>query len=242
MPSERTTQGPRVVAEFLDAHPHQLETYVGSHLASPLTVTGLLDVTGYAHDTGSQVTGQVAIPGFGAYPGGRADRTDPPALRPRELRRELGAGRPRAGPELPVASRSPPRPAELVPSGSAVDRSVARLERPRVRRRRARHGCAPVGGRRPRCAAIAGARTTRRVLRPHRRGGVVGAVGTLLASAFLAELDGSWARLRHCSNPECESVFYDRSKNRSGRWCSMRSCGNQAKVRAYRERHRTPGR
>ena len=75
-----------------------------------------------------------------------------------------------------------------------------------------------------------------------RRGGVVGAVGTLLASAFLAELDGSWARLRHCSNPECESVFYDRSKNRSGRWCSMRSCGNQAKVRAYRERHRTPGR
>jgi hypothetical protein len=69
--------------------------------------------------------------------------------------------------------------------------------------------------------------------------GVEGAIGSLLATAFLAEREGTWARLRHCSNPECVSVFYDRSKNRSGRWCSMRSCGNQAKVRAYRERHRT---
>lgn len=70
------------------------------------------------------------------------------------------------------------------------------------------------------------------------RAGIHGAVGSLLAAAFMAEHDGTWKRLRRCSNPECESVFYDRSKNRSGRWCSMRSCGNQAKVRAYRERHR----
>jgi predicted RNA-binding Zn ribbon-like protein len=33
-------------------------------------------------------------------------------------------------------------------------------------------------------------------------------------------------------------VFYDRSKNRSGRWCVMAECGNRAKVRAYRERER----
>ena len=48
--------------------------------------------------------------------------------------------------------------------------------------------------------------------------------------------DGSWDRLRGCANPTCRSVFWDRSKNRSGRWCSLSVCGNQAKVRAYRER------
>jgi hypothetical protein len=68
--------------------------------------------------------------------------------------------------------------------------------------------------------------------------GVTGAVGRLLAIAFLAELNGTWERLRACANPECLSVFWDRSKNGSGRWCSMAACGNQAKVRAYRERER----
>ena len=68
--------------------------------------------------------------------------------------------------------------------------------------------------------------------------GIAGAVGRLLGIAFLAELDGTWAKLRGCANPECRSVFWDRSRNGSGRWCSMRSCGNQAKVRAYRARER----
>jgi predicted RNA-binding Zn ribbon-like protein len=68
-------------------------------------------------------------------------------------------------------------------------------------------------------------------------GGVRGAVGALLGAAFLAELDGRWERFRVCGDPGCASVFYDRSKNRSGKWCSMASCGNRAKVRAFRERH-----
>jgi CGNR zinc finger len=66
--------------------------------------------------------------------------------------------------------------------------------------------------------------------------GVYGAVGRVLAAAFVAELDGTWSRFRRCSNPACRSVFWDRSKNHSGRWCSMQACGNQAKVRAYRRR------
>ncbi len=69
--------------------------------------------------------------------------------------------------------------------------------------------------------------------------GVRGAVGRVLAVAFLAELDGSWARFKECSSPDCRSIFYDRSKNGSGRWCVMAECGNRAKVRAYRERERT---
>jgi predicted RNA-binding Zn ribbon-like protein len=71
--------------------------------------------------------------------------------------------------------------------------------------------------------------------------GIDGVLGRLLAIAFLARADGSFARLRPCANHECRSVFFDRSKNRSGRWCDMRSCGTQAKVRAYRARQRAAG-
>jgi predicted RNA-binding Zn ribbon-like protein len=42
--------------------------------------------------------------------------------------------------------------------------------------------------------------------------------------------------MRVCPNPDCRWMFYDHSKNRSGRWCQMAECGNRAKVRAYRER------
>jgi hypothetical protein len=71
-----------------------------------------------------------------------------------------------------------------------------------------------------------------------RADGVRGAIGRILAIAFLAELDGSWSRFKECGDPTCRSVFYDRSKNRSGKWCVMAECGNRAKVRAYRERER----
>ena len=66
--------------------------------------------------------------------------------------------------------------------------------------------------------------------------GVRGAIGKILGSAFLAELDGRWERFRVCHDPGCSSVFFDHSKNKSGKWCSMSSCGNRAKVRAFRER------
>lgn len=69
--------------------------------------------------------------------------------------------------------------------------------------------------------------------------GVRGAIGVLLGIAFMAELDGSWQRFRHCADPTCTTVFYDRSKNHSAKWCSMQTCGNRNKVRAFRERHAT---
>jgi predicted RNA-binding Zn ribbon-like protein len=67
-------------------------------------------------------------------------------------------------------------------------------------------------------------------------GGVIGGIGRLLGAALVAELDGRWERFRVCSDPDCSAVFYDRSKNRSGRWCSMATCGNRNKVRAFRRR------
>ncbi len=68
--------------------------------------------------------------------------------------------------------------------------------------------------------------------------GVGGALGRVVAVVFLADLDGSWGHLKACAGEGCRSVFYDRSKNQSGRWCSMSRCGNRAKVRAWRERQR----
>ena len=68
--------------------------------------------------------------------------------------------------------------------------------------------------------------------------GVDGAVGRVLATSFLAMLDGSWPRLKCCRNHHCRWSFYDYSKNRSASWCSMQLCGNRTKTRAYRARNR----
>lgn len=67
---------------------------------------------------------------------------------------------------------------------------------------------------------------------------VAAALGRIVAIAFLASFDGSFEHLKLCADPTCRAVFYDRSRNRSGKWCSMEVCGNRAKVRAWRERQR----
>jgi predicted RNA-binding Zn ribbon-like protein len=51
---------------------------------------------------------------------------------------------------------------------------------------------------------------------------------------FLAAFEPG--RLRHCDNPACTMVFYDRGKNNRRRWCSMAVCGNRHKVACYRAR------
>src|SRR5947209_14261961 len=68
--------------------------------------------------------------------------------------------------------------------------------------------------------------------------GVVGALGRLLGDVYLTMQDGTWARLKACRDDSCRWAFYDRSKNRSGAWCSMAECGNRAKTRTYRQRSR----
>jgi predicted RNA-binding Zn ribbon-like protein len=63
------------------------------------------------------------------------------------------------------------------------------------------------------------------------------ALGDVLATALTAMLDGTWPRLKVCRN--CQWSFWDKSKNRSGSWCSMQLCGNRLKTRAYRSRRRS---
>jgi predicted RNA-binding Zn ribbon-like protein len=69
-------------------------------------------------------------------------------------------------------------------------------------------------------------------------GGVNGALGRLMAIVAGAVEDGAWTRMKACHRDPCSWAFYDRSKNRSGRWCKMEACGNIEKARAFRERHR----
>jgi predicted RNA-binding Zn ribbon-like protein len=42
--------------------------------------------------------------------------------------------------------------------------------------------------------------------------------------------------VRVCESDTCNWVFLDTSKNRSRRWCNMRTCGNRAKARRHYER------
>ena len=68
-------------------------------------------------------------------------------------------------------------------------------------------------------------------------GGVSGAFGRLLAIVHDSIAQGTWDRLKACRDGACAWAFYDHTKNRSGAWCNMETCGNRAKARAYRERH-----
>ena len=67
--------------------------------------------------------------------------------------------------------------------------------------------------------------------------GAVGALGRLVAALYSAMQNEDWKRLKLCGADECRWAFYDRSKNRSSRWCTMESCGNRAKARRYRKQH-----
>jgi predicted RNA-binding Zn ribbon-like protein len=60
-----------------------------------------------------------------------------------------------------------------------------------------------------------------------------------LAEALVEAIaEGDTSRFRVCANDACRWVFQDTSRGGRRRWCDMQSCGNRAKVRRYRSRHR----
>jgi predicted RNA-binding Zn ribbon-like protein len=67
--------------------------------------------------------------------------------------------------------------------------------------------------------------------------GIDAVIGELIGIVHEAMADGTWPRLKACRSETCEWAFYDRSRNRSGTWCSMAVCGNREKARSYRRRH-----
>src|SRR5215210_3664482 len=66
--------------------------------------------------------------------------------------------------------------------------------------------------------------------------GVEKAMALVLAAVVRSAAEETWGRLKACRNEGCRWAFYDNSKNRSGTWCDMDTCGSRHKMRAYRER------
>ena len=61
----------------------------------------------------------------------------------------------------------------------------------------------------------------------------------VLAALFEDQSASAGRRLKTCRNPRCQVAFYDRSRNASGVWHSVRVCGNAINLRAHRERRRS---
>jgi predicted RNA-binding Zn ribbon-like protein len=70
-----------------------------------------------------------------------------------------------------------------------------------------------------------------------REGGLDWLLAAIARSAAEITAEGGSGRLRVCSNPSCRLCFYDTSRTRRRRWCSMTRCGNRHKVAAFSRRH-----
>ena len=62
---------------------------------------------------------------------------------------------------------------------------------------------------------------------------------SLAAAIYDAVRDGTWSRLKACRKHSCLFAFYDKTKNGSGAWCSMDTCGNREKAQRRRARERS---
>ncbi|NEZ67768.1 CGNR zinc finger domain-containing protein [Leptolyngbyaceae cyanobacterium CCMR0082] len=63
-------------------------------------------------------------------------------------------------------------------------------------------------------------------------------IGQLVAIIYNSMIDDTWARFKCCALPTCGWAYYDTTKSRTKRWCSMRTCGARSKARRYYERPR----
>jgi len=61
-------------------------------------------------------------------------------------------------------------------------------------------------------------------------------LGRLLEAIFDSMRAGTWDRLKCCDLPTCGWAFYDPTRSRTKRWCSMRTCGSRHKSREYYKR------
>lgn len=68
------------------------------------------------------------------------------------------------------------------------------------------------------------------------------ALAAILEAMRQSTEDQTWERLKVCDRDSCRWAFYDTSRNRAGRWCSMAGCGNHIKMkRAYATRKANRG-
>src|SRR5262245_25972668 len=70
------------------------------------------------------------------------------------------------------------------------------------------------------------------------RGDRSAALVPIARSAAALITEARTAAVRKCGNPRCVLYFYDDSRSRRRRWCSMAVCGNRMKVAAHARRRR----
>src|SRR4029077_3070203 len=73
-----------------------------------------------------------------------------------------------------------------------------------------------------------------------REGGLDWLLAAVARSGAELIAEGAGARLRMCANLRCGLFFYDNSRTRRRRWCSMAVCGNRNKVAAFARKHSSP--
>jgi predicted RNA-binding Zn ribbon-like protein len=61
-------------------------------------------------------------------------------------------------------------------------------------------------------------------------------LGPLAEAAAELLVEGDFSLIRRCENPDCAFWFYDLTRSHRRRWCSMSTCGNRGKVKAFRTR------
>jgi predicted RNA-binding Zn ribbon-like protein len=103
-------------------------------------------------------------------------------------------------------------------------------------------------GRRPRLADVdllneraSHPQLTPRLLRTGaaRREGTTSQLLASLAADLLDLLAGAdIENVKHCAHPDCTRLYLDASRAKSRQWCGMGTCGNRAKVQAFRARQR----
>ena len=69
-----------------------------------------------------------------------------------------------------------------------------------------------------------------------RKEGLEWRLAAVARSAAELLVEGPQAPIRRCANPKCRLFFYDASRTRRRRWCSMAVCGNRHKVAAFFQR------
>jgi predicted RNA-binding Zn ribbon-like protein len=72
-----------------------------------------------------------------------------------------------------------------------------------------------------------------------RREGTASQLLASLAADLLDLLAGTdIENVKQCAHPDCTRLYLDASRGKNRHWCGMGTCGNRAKVQAFRERQR----
>lgn len=67
-------------------------------------------------------------------------------------------------------------------------------------------------------------------------------IGTLIEIICESQKKGTWDRFKCCALPTCGWAFYDATRSRTKRWCSMQTCGSRHKSREHYKRKQQSGR